>query len=129
MVAPASGPFLFDTSAESWLARSRDPAVTAWFREYLSLHPVHVSAITIVERIRGYALVYRRAEKERQQGIEAARVTYLSELRQVWPIDSATAVVTGEIMALRPHRPHRGGEPISLLNPDRSAWFAGASTV
>jgi len=58
MLEPASGPFLFDTSAESWLARSHDPAVRDWFREYLSLHPLHVSAVTVVERIRGYALLH-----------------------------------------------------------------------
>jgi hypothetical protein len=29
MVNPESGPFLFDTSAESWLARNSDPAVGA----------------------------------------------------------------------------------------------------
>jgi hypothetical protein len=52
MVAPASGPLLFDTSAESWLARSHDAAVRGWFRDYLSIHRVHVSAVTVVERIR-----------------------------------------------------------------------------
>jgi hypothetical protein len=49
MIDPASGPFLFDTSAESWLARSHDAAVRGWFREYLSIHQVDVSAITSVE--------------------------------------------------------------------------------
>jgi len=48
MVAPASGPFLFDTSAESWLARSHDATVRGWFRDYLSIHRVHVSAVTVV---------------------------------------------------------------------------------
>jgi len=59
MLSLASGPFLFDTSAESWLTRSHDPAVRGWFREYLSLYPVHISALTVVERLRGYT---RRAE-------------------------------------------------------------------
>ena len=36
MINPAWGPFLFDTSAESWLARtSRSPELD-WIREYLS---------------------------------------------------------------------------------------------
>jgi predicted nucleic acid-binding protein len=105
MVTPASGPFLFDTSAESWLARSHDSAVTGWFREYLSLHQVHVSAVTIAERIRGYALLSRRAPQEHRKGIESARIAYLSELGHVWPIDKAAGVVAGEIMALLPQPP------------------------
>ena len=104
MVNPVWGPFLFDTSAESWLARSRDSIVTDWFREYLSRHQVHISAITVVERIRGYALLSRRAQK-RREWIEAARIAYLSELGRVWPIDGAVGVVAGEIMALLPHPP------------------------
>ncbi len=105
MVNPASGPFLFDTSAESWLARSRDTAVLEWFREYLSLYQVHVSAITVVERIRGYALLWRRVPAEQRERIEAARVAYLSELGQVRPVDGGVATVAGEIMALLPEPP------------------------
>jgi predicted nucleic acid-binding protein len=105
MLSPASGPFLFDTSAESWLARSHDPAVRGWFREYLSLYPVHISALTVVERIRGYALLWRRAQEKRREDIETARLAYLHALGQVWPLDAAVGVVAGEIMALLPHPP------------------------
>ena len=105
MVAPASGPFLFDTSAESWLARSHDTAVRGWFRDYLSIHRVHVSAVTVVERIRGYALPSRRAQPNRREAIEAARVAYLSELGRVWPLDGAIGIVAGEVMALLPNAP------------------------
>jgi predicted nucleic acid-binding protein len=105
MVNPASGPFLFDTSAESWLARSQDPAVRSWFHGYLSLHEVHVSAVTLVERVHGYAHLWRRAEERQRERIEAARIAYLSALGRVWPIDAAVGVVAGEIMALLPHAP------------------------
>ncbi len=105
MVAPASGPFLFDTSAESWLARSHDAAVRGWFRDYLSIHRVHVSAVTVVERIRGYALLSRRAQQNRREAIEAARVAYLSELGRVWPLDGSVGIVAGEVMALLPNPP------------------------
>ena len=37
MVDPASGPFLFDTSAESWLARTKDSDFLNWMHAYLSL--------------------------------------------------------------------------------------------
>src|SRR4051794_40063293 len=105
MLSPASGPFLFDTSAESWLARSQNSAVTAWLREYLSHHQVHVCAVTVVQRIRGYALLWRRARDKQRQSIEAARIAYLSELGRVWPLDAAVGIVAGEIMALLPQPP------------------------
>jgi predicted nucleic acid-binding protein len=105
MLYPAAGPFLFDSSAESWLARSADAAVTGWFREYLSMHPVHVSAVTVVERVRGYAALARRAQGERREAIESARIAYLGALGRVWPVDGAVGVVAGEIMALVPHPP------------------------
>ena len=105
MVYPASGPFLFDTSAESWLARAEPSAVRDWMREYLSRHRVQISAVTVLERIRGYSLLWRRAAGDRRGRIETARVAYLSELGIVWPVDGAVAVVAGEIMALLPDPP------------------------
>jgi len=105
MIDPAWGPFLFDTSAESWLARTREPGLERWFAEYLSRHPVHVSAVTLVERIRGYALLWRRARAGRAREVEAARIAYLAGLGRVWPLDGSIAVVAGEIMALLPDPP------------------------
>ena len=61
MISPLWGPFLFDTSAESWLGRPQGAAVQAWFREYTTLHGVQVSAVTVVERARGYGLLARPA--------------------------------------------------------------------
>ena len=105
MVDAASGPFLFDTSAESWLARAQDGSVQDWLRAYLTHHQVHVSAVTVVERVRGYALLWRRAPQDRRQLIEAARLACLRELGRVWPLEASVAVVAGEIMALLPHPP------------------------
>lgn len=105
MIASAFGPFLFDTSAESWLARTSSPAATAWFREYLSRHEVHVSAITVVERIQGYAQLARRASEKHREAVEDARVAYLRNLGRVWAVDGAVGVVAGEIMALLPAPP------------------------
>jgi predicted nucleic acid-binding protein len=101
MVDPGSGPFLFDTSAESWLARTR----SNWLREYLSLHQLHISAITVLERSRGYSLLYSSAPENRKKKIEGMRVAWLSGLGRVWPLDGAVAVVAGEIMALLPDPP------------------------
>src|SRR5271163_4261085 len=106
MTDPASGPFLFDTSAESWLARTVQPAAANWISEYLSNDQIHISAVTVLERIRGYSLLWRRAQDPGKRArIEAARIAYLSELGRVWPLDSAAAVVAGEIMALLPDPP------------------------
>ena len=105
MVDPASGPFLFDTSAESWLARAGEGKTLAWIRAYLSHHQMHVSAVTVMERVRGYSLVWRRAEPERRDSIEAARVAYIANLGRVWPLDGAVAVIAAEIMALVPDPP------------------------
>lgn len=105
MVDAASGPFLFDTSAESWLARARDAETVGWLRGYLSHHQMHVSAVTVMERVRGYSLVWRRADPDRRDTIEAARVAYVRNLGHVWPLDGAVAVIAAEIMALVPDPP------------------------
>jgi predicted nucleic acid-binding protein len=105
MVSPAGGPVHFATSAESWLARSESPEVRRWMREYLFRHEIHVSAITLIERIRGYAVLWRRAGPEKRDSVEAARLAYLAALGRVAPLDGAVAVVAGEIMALVPDPP------------------------
>jgi predicted nucleic acid-binding protein len=105
MSDPSTGPFLFDTSAESWLVRAYAGPARDWLFQYLSHHLVHVSAATVMERIRGYALLWRKAAPERRAALEAARAAYISALGRVWPIDAGTAVVAGEIMALLPLPP------------------------
>ncbi|MGP8244623.1 MAG: type II toxin-antitoxin system VapC family toxin [Bryobacteraceae bacterium] len=105
MIDPASGPFLFDTSAESWLARAGRSVALDWMRLYLSRHEIHIAAITVVERVRGYSLLWGRAAESGKERIEEARVAYLANLGRVWPLDAAVAVVAGEIMALLPDPP------------------------
>jgi predicted nucleic acid-binding protein len=105
MIDPAWGPFLFDTSAESWLARTTQASAQEWFRRYAEQFPVHISAVTVMERTRGYALLWRRESGERRRRIESARTVYLRTLGQVWPVDAAVAMVAGEIMALLPQPP------------------------
>ncbi len=123
MKDPASGPFLFDASAERWLAGGRDPDAARWFHEYKLRHVVNVSAVTVLERVRGYALIGQRCPPQQRATIEAARIEYLSKLGTVWPHDARVAVVAGEIMALIPHpsgrrrRSHRAAES----RPDRVA--------
>ncbi len=123
MIDPAWGPFLFDTSAESWLARSKDSAVHDWLRHYLRRHRMHVSTATVIERIRGYALLWRGAEEPRRAAIEAARLAYLEQLGRVWPLDAGTAVIGGELLALLPHpsTPPRRAHQLMESRQDRQA--------
>jgi predicted nucleic acid-binding protein len=105
MMSPARGPFLFDTSAESWLGRSESPEVRQWMRDYLSRYEIRISAVTVMERIRGYAMLWRRAEAVKRERIEAARLAYIANLGKVEFLDGSVAVVSGEIMALIPEPP------------------------
>jgi predicted nucleic acid-binding protein len=100
-----SGPCLFDTSAESWFARSDNPQALDWMRAYLSRHQVQISSVTVLERVRGYSLLWRRSQPEARGRIEAARIAYLKGIGRVWPLDTAAGVVGGEIMALLPDPP------------------------
>lgn len=125
MIDPASGPFLFDTSAESWLGRAEQSEVLDWMRAYVSHHEVHISAVTVMERVRGYSLLWRRAGDGKQERIEAARIAYLTNLGRVWPLDGAAAVVAGEIMALlsNPPTPPRRSHQLAESRQERlSRW-------
>ena len=93
---PAWGPFLFDTSAESWLERhSAESRVGDWLARYLTRHEMHLSAITLLERVRGYARLGRVIERD----------AYLRNLGRVWPVDASVAVAAAEILALIPEPP------------------------
>ena len=109
MIDPAAGPFLFDTSATSCFGRAAGEAEREWLRNYLALHLVHVSVITVLERLRGYGLALKRAEPPRRRWIEAARGEYLRSLEapgsKVLSLIAATAVVSGELMAACPAPP------------------------
>ena len=112
MKDPGSGPFLFDSGAERWLARQHDPEAAKWFHDYLSRHAVNISAVTVMERIRGYALLWHETQPDLRMGVEVARIEYLTLLGTVWPIDTRIAVVAAEIMALIPYPP-----PITTPTP------------
>ena len=74
---PAFGAYLFDASAESLLERSTDSAAQRWFGEYLRHNTLHISAITVMERMRGYALALERAVPAERANISSNRDTYL----------------------------------------------------
>jgi predicted nucleic acid-binding protein len=105
LIDPADGPFLFDSSAESWLARTSQAAVLDWVRAYLLRYPFHVSAVTVLERTRGYSLLWHGADEKKRAHIESTRIDYLSTLGKVVPLDRTIAVIAGEIMAVLPDPP------------------------
>jgi predicted nucleic acid-binding protein len=104
-MTPVAGPFLFDTSAEAWFARPRDRAAIEWMQRYVAAHPFSVSAIGVIERIRGYSLLWLAAEAAERARIDASRIAYLQGLDQIFALDSATALVAADIMALVPVAP------------------------
>lgn len=105
MIDPALGPYLFDTSAHSWLRKSADPAVRLWFAKYLEQHALCVSAITVMERIRGYAQLLEQATLEQQEQVTTWREDFLSALGHVFPVDASVALYAGELAAMLPLPP------------------------
>jgi hypothetical protein len=43
-------------------------------RAYLSRYEIHISAVTVMERVRGYSLLWRRSGEGRRERIEMARI-------------------------------------------------------
>ncbi len=105
MLDPGLGPLLFDTSAEGWFARQRTAPAQEWMLRYLERHPVHVSAMTVFERVRGYALLARDESPAKRLAVERARLDYLQDLGFVWPVDPSVASIAAEICALLPQPP------------------------
>ncbi len=115
MIDPASGPFLFDTSADSCLARAKAPAEGAWIRSYLALFPLHVSAIIVLER----------TPPPRRVVIEIARSEYLraleTETTRVLPFTTAGSLIAAELTALSPTPPSppRRSHRLAESRPER----------
>jgi hypothetical protein len=66
-----SGPFLFDTSAESRLAQ--ESVGRRWLGQYASHHLVYVSAVTVMERLTGFGMAIDQAAADRVAALAAMR--------------------------------------------------------
>jgi len=99
------GPFLFDTSAESWLARTDSPEVQRWLIEYVARHPVLVSAVTVIERLNGYNLALRRASPATRELLQRRRAAYVGDPSRVLAMDVTVAAAAAELLALVPDPP------------------------
>ncbi|MCC6540069.1 MAG: hypothetical protein IT162_21150 [Bryobacterales bacterium] len=101
-----SGPGVFDTSAESWLCRSPEPTVRAWFHDYMSRHPVFVSAITVLERLHGFNKAIAAATDDLHRArLSTWRGTYVGDPARVFPVDVAVSAIAAELLLMVPHPP------------------------
>jgi len=66
---------------------------------------MHVSVITVLERMRGFALLLQRAAPQRRTDIESARQAYLDSLGPVRPVDASVALFAAELAAMLPQPP------------------------
>lgn len=130
MLDPVSGPFLFDTSAESWFARQQTGPAQNWWVRYLENHPVHKSSITVFERVRGYALLARDSSSPlKLEAVERARLNYLADLGVVWPVEQSVSSIAAEICALlrQPPTPPKSSHQFVESRQERLArWRADA---
>lgn len=112
-----TSPFVFDTSAESWLARSTEESVRAWFIAYMERHPVLISAVTVIERLSGYNSAMRQADSDDARiRLGQRRAGYVGNPNRVLPVDATVAAISAELLALvpdpptPPRRTHRAAE-------------------
>jgi len=118
VIAPESGPFLFDTSAQSYLTSSDAPLEQQWMASYSMLFPVQISAVTVIERMRGYLLAREQADASRAATLMQVTEAYMASLRsvEVMALGSDEALVAAQLMALLPNAPtpprrsHRAAE-------------------
>lgn len=74
---------------------------------YSRLFPVHVSVVTVMERIRGYFLAISRSSLTLGGAMGKAAEIYIASLRstQVLPLNLEVAPVASQLMALFPSAP------------------------
>jgi len=63
---------------------------------------MHVSAVTVMERIRGYAMILDEVGPHERSRVVMNRKAYLDSLGPVRPVDLMVGLVAGELVALLP---------------------------
>ena len=99
------GPYVFDTCAESWLARSDSQEVQSWLIGYLERYPLFVSAVTVIERLNGYNLALRKADGQKQDLLRQRRASYVGDPERVLAMDLSVAAIAAELLAWVPDPP------------------------
>jgi predicted nucleic acid-binding protein len=82
---------------------------------------MHVSAITVMERMRGLALLLARAAPERRADAKQVRQDYLDSLGEVRPVNAPVALCAAELAAMlpQPPTPPKRGHRIAESRQDR----------
>lgn len=129
MIDPASGPFVFDTSAESYLSPARSPAEAEWLLRYAELFPMFVAVITIMERARGYFLGRDRCAPGRRIEIESKMLEYVQSVSaspsRVLDLTTAIGLLSAQMMsmlAVPPSPPARTHQRAESRQDRLSRW-------
>jgi len=64
-----------------------------------------VSAITVMERLRGFALRLERAASEERAGLALTRQAYIDTHSEAWPVDAVVAAAAAQLSVLLPQPP------------------------
>jgi predicted nucleic acid-binding protein len=126
MTTALFGAAIFDTSAQSYLARYADESAKKWLTAYLQQFRLHLCPLTVVERMRGYWTLFLRSRPSKQTDVQQAMAEYQIHLRDdcnVLPFDSDCALISGELMALHssPPSPPRHSHQAAESRQDRLA--------
>lgn len=109
MIAPDCGPFVFDTSAESYLNPAQSAAEAEWLHRYAALFPVYVAVLTVVERARGYFLARNRSAPSRRVEIERYMMEYARSIRakpsRVLELTGDIGFLSAQLMSILPAPP------------------------
>lgn len=103
-----SGAAVFDTSAQSYFARQADTAALEWFTVYCGQFRIHLSPLTVLERMRGYWTMLKSCAATGQHEIERAIQEYLRHLNdycEVLNFTARCAMISAALMALHPDPP------------------------
>jgi predicted nucleic acid-binding protein len=128
MTDPASGPFLFDTSAESYLGRPRSGTEADWLVNYTVLFPMYVAVPSVVERARGYYMAIESTAPVRQAELRHRMLRYIHSLgtgSRVLNLTVPIALLAAQLMSLVPHpsSPPRHSHQATESRQDRlSRW-------
>lgn len=109
MIDPAAGPFVFDTSAESYLGPPPSHAEAEWLLRYAALFPVYVAVISVVERARGYFIARDRCTPPRRVDIERYMMDYVRSVRaspsRVLDLTGTIGLLSAQLMSMLPAPP------------------------
>ena len=131
MTDPASGPFLFDTSAESYLGRPPSEAEADWFVQYTVSFPMYVAVPSVMERARGYYIAIDSADPVRRAEIRHRMLKYIHSVEtgsRVLNLTVPIALVAAQLMSLVLTRPVHLGTAIRPASPAMTASAAGGLT-